>query len=253
MNRKKEENSPATKKPIFSVEALRPSVPPPAALLRLPQSVREQIRSVSGLHIPSEKKTIKSKIQMADTHGTRTSTFAHGAYLTDPLRFVRAVCVQSPLLVVGGDAGGGHTKIGITCTVENIQQFAPLLVYDGKDDWEQLHRLEASGMTTFEGDSASFPHIFAFLQHLIDDYQAFLNGGWSFINTILGLKCASSSHPCPICIVSSSSLLRAARYRTAKDKHSMHPQQHPFLHILPERIVPTPLHVFLGISNRIIL
>ena len=33
----------------------------------------------------------------------------------------------------------------------------------------------------------------------------------------------------------------------------LHPDQPALLTILPERIVPTPLHLFLGISNRIIL
>jgi hypothetical protein len=63
----------------------------------------------------------------------------------------------------------------------------------------------------------------------------------------------SSTHPCPICIISHKNLLGSSRYRTPRDKHSHHPDQPPLLSIDPERIVPTPLHLFLGISNRIIL
>ena len=37
------------------------------------------------------------------------------------------------------------------------------------------------------------------------------------------------------------------------DKHSVDSTHSPLLLISPERIVPTPLHLFLGISNRIIL
>ena len=81
---------------------------------------------------------------------------------------------------------------------------------------------------------------------------AFLNGDWPFINALLGFKAPSATHPCPVCIISSSSFLRSARYRTPRDSHSIHPDQPALLTILPERIVPTPLHLFLGISNRII-
>jgi hypothetical protein len=83
--------------------------------------------------------------------------------------------------------------------------------------------------------------------------QAFLNGDWPFLNAVLGLMSPSATHPCPICIVSHKSLLSSSRYRTASDKHSHHPDQCALLTIKPERIVPTPLHLFLGISNRIIL
>jgi hypothetical protein len=117
----------------------------------------------------------------------------------------------------------------------------------------QLNKLTAHNVTAFTDDSSGFAHIFAVLQHLVDTCQAFLNGDWSFINGVLGLMSPSATHPCPICIVSRHSLLRTARYRTPADRHSLHPQQPALLTIVPERIVPTPLHLFLGISNRIIL
>ena len=63
----------------------------------------------------------------------------------------------------------------------------------------------------------------------------------------------SATHPCPICIVSHKSFLSSSRYRTPADKHSIDRTHTPLLTIPPERIVPTPLHLFLGISNRIIL
>lgn len=233
------------------------SLTTPADLLHLSTSMREQIRTVRGLHIPSEKVMIRCKQALAVTHGTRTATFPRGAYISDPMRFVTAVSGDSALLVVGGDAGGGHTKLGITYTVldgcTRLQTFAALLVYEGKDDWEELSRLETIGLTPFDGDSAAFPHIFSVLQHLIETRNAFLNGDWPFINTLLGYKNASAIHPCPICIVSRGSLLRTARYRTAADNQSRNLQQHALITILPQRIVPTPLHVFLGLSNRIIL
>ena len=205
---------------------------------------------------------INCKQQLASTHATETGTFAGGAYITDPVRFVSVLCAQSSFIAVGGDAGGGHTKLGVTYSMptptrdspeKTTQHFACLLVYEGGDSWLELQDCRAEGLTPFVGDSAAFPHIWAVLQHFIDTRGAFLNGDWCFINAVLGLMAPSATHPCPICIISSSSFLRSARYRTQRDRHSIHPDQSALLTILPERIVPTPLHLFLGISNRIIL
>ena len=248
-----------------------PSTPAPADLIHLPTSVREKIRSIPSLHIPSEQTMIACKQQLASTHGTETGSFAGGAYITDPVRFVSALCAQSPFLAVGGDAGGGRCVLGVTYSVRGPQRFhklpngkvkkrhpyqqhfAPLLVYEGGDSWLELQDCRAEDLTPFVGDSAAFPHIWAVLQHLIDHHGAFLNGDWPFINAVLGLMSPSATHPCPICIVSHKSFLSSCRYRTPADKHSRHPQQSALLTISPERIVPTPLHLFLGISNRIIL
>ena len=67
-------------------------IPSPAELIHLPTSVREAIRTVPSLHIPSEQTMIKCKQQLATTHATETGTFAGGAYITDPVRFVSVLC-----------------------------------------------------------------------------------------------------------------------------------------------------------------
>jgi hypothetical protein len=103
------------------------------------------------------------------------------------------------------------------------------------------------------GDSVSYPHIWAVLQHFIDTRGALLNGDWCFQNSVLGLMAPSATHPCPICIISHKNLLSSSRYRNANDKHSIDRTHAPLLTISSDRIVPTPLHLFLGISNRIIL
>jgi len=116
-----------------------------------------------------------------------------------------------------------------------------------------MNELTSSSITPFKGDSSHFPHIFTVLQHLIDTHNAFLNGDWCFINAVLGLMAPSATHPCPICIISFNSLTKSSRYRTPADKHSIDHTHSSLLTINPDRIVPTPLHLFLGISNRIIL
>ena len=236
----------------IEVLPLHPRVTP-EQLVGLSTTVREQIRSVPSLHIPSEQTMIQCKQRLAATHATRTGTFAGGAYMTDPLRFVSVLCAQSSFIAVGGDAGGGRCILGVTYSIARVQAFAPLLVYEGGDSWLELQDCCAEGLTQFNGDSAAFPHIWAVLQHFIDTLGAFLNGDWPFILAVLGLMSPSATHPCPICIVSHKSLLTTSRYRTPADKHSIDRTHSPLLAINPERIVPAPLHLFLGISNRIIL
>ena len=239
-----------------------PQTPSPVDLLHLATAERERIRTVPSLHIPCEQTMIQCKKQLAHTHATETSTFAGGAFITDPVRFVSVLCAQSSFLAVGGDAGGGRCVLGVTYSIptpteakpeKTTQYFACLLVYEGGDSWLELQDCRAEGLTAFTGDSASFPHIWAVLQHLIDTRSAFLNGDWCFINAVLGLMAPSATHPCPICIISHKSFTKTARYRTPADKHSLDRTHSPLLTIPPERIVPTPLHLFLGISNRIIL
>jgi len=196
---------------------------------------------------------IKCKKLLATTHATETGTFASGAYVTDPLRYVSVLCAQSPFLAVGGDKGDDHTKLGVTYSIHGVQHFAPLIVYAGNDDWDDMNELTAALLTPFTGDSAHFPHLFAVLQHLINTRLTFLNGDWCFINAVLGLMAPSATHPCPICIISHKSFLSSSRYRTPRDRHSLHPEHSSLLNINPDRIVPTPLHLFLGIGNRIIL
>jgi hypothetical protein len=230
-----------------------PPMPSPIDLCHLPTSTREDIRTVRGLRIPSEKLMIQFKKLIASTHATETGTFANGAYITDPLRFVSVLCAQSPFVAIGGDKGDTHTKLGTTYSINGIQHYAPLIVYAGNDDWEDMNELTAPSLTPFAGDSAHFPHIFAILQLLIDTHKTFLNGDWPFINAILGLMAPSATHPCPICIISFNSLTKSSRRRQPDDKHSIDPNHTRLLTIHPDRIVPTPLHLFLGISNRIIL
>lgn len=234
-----------------------------AAVAHLPTNVRKMMRGVRDLHIPSEPLIARCKKLLATTHATKTATFSFGAFVTDPVRLVTLLTASSEVLVVGGDAGGGLTKLGVTFLRSRLsrsqadrvpsQEFVALIVYEGKDTYANLEDLRQEGLTPFEGDSAAFPHIFAVLQHFIDTRRAFLNGDWPFINTLLGQKNASAIHPCPICIVSDSNLLGTARYRTRSDRQSLNSNQPRLLSIDSDRIVPTPLHLYLGISNRIIL
>ena len=231
----------------------RPAPVTPTKVIHLSPAERQRTRSIRPFLLPSERTIRQSLEKYATSHATETSTFAKGSYITDPLRYVSVLCAQAPFIAVGGDSGGGHCKLGITFEMDGKQHFAALLVYDGGDQYEDLRALTEEGTTRFVGASAPFTTIFQVLQHMIDTRKAFLNGDWLFLNVILGLKNANAKHPCPICIASDASFLRSARYRLPSDKHSLNPHQPALLVIPSDRIVPTPLHVFLGISNRIIM
>ena len=91
-----------------------PSIPSPADVLHLSTAERDRFRTVRGVHLPCEQSIIQCKKLLATSHATEIGTFADGAYITDPLRYVSVLCAQSTFIAVGGDAGGGYTKLGVT-------------------------------------------------------------------------------------------------------------------------------------------
>jgi hypothetical protein len=134
------------------LEAIQPIQQPlPSELIHLPTSVRELIRPIPSLHIPSEKLMIKCKLELAMTHATKTDTFVGGAFVTDPLALVSLLSANSPFIAVGGDCGAKQTKIGVTYLDAGIQKFVCLLVYEGGDSWLELQDCRATDLTKFEG------------------------------------------------------------------------------------------------------
>jgi hypothetical protein len=75
-----------------------------------------------------------------------------------------------------------------------------------------------------------------------------------FLSAVLGHKGPMSNHPCPICIVPKEKIARPYPPRSLPSKKGAFSiDRPPLLACPPQRIVPLPLHVFLGIGNRIIL
>jgi hypothetical protein len=232
-------------------------------MLPLPTSVRKKMRAVAGLRIPSEKRMAELRRRLAKTAGTATATLrvtvgrskVAGAFVTDPLRLVRQVTKGSSFLAIGGDTGGGQTKLGVThqrnrCN-QTTQAFLPLLVVDAKDGPEPFLALRSPNCTPFTGDSAHHGDIFAVLQQLIDQHaNSFINGDWPFISALIGHKGHASNYPCPVCIVPKQNLLAVSEYRQSFHPHALHVDE--FIKIPSDRIVPTPLHLYLGLNNRII-
>ena len=230
-------------------------------MLPLSTAARNKTRHVQTikLRMPSEKLVSQCKQQLAATHGTQTASFTLppaekgkservGAYVTDPLRLVRLVSSCSPFVAVGGDKGSDWTKLGVTYSHQNKQKFVPLLVFEGSNHYAGLNELRTPNLTPFSNDSSHYAHIFAVLQQIIDSTpRSFLNDDWLFISAILAHRGSSAFYPCPICIMERS-------YRRCTDGNLLHPprMQTPLLTIPSDRIVPTPLHLYLGINNRII-
>ena len=228
------------------------------------------MRTVDGIRIASERKIRDYKLMLAQHYGTETATIASteviGAYITDPIYLIELIAQHSPFICVGGDCGGGVTKLGITYLNERKKAtFAALLVYSASDHYESVSRLGYPDLTPFKAHSQMFTNIFQIFQSLFDHRQlrscpTFLNGDWVFINTVLGLMAPGANFPCPVCIVHRRQLLSTAPRRDATNLFSMqdsaytvHPGRTRLLRVDPEFIVPIPLHLLLGIGNKIIL
>jgi hypothetical protein len=245
----------------------------PEQVMHLPQNRRKDLRSIPdwSTKVPCEKSFTASRIKMAKEFGTETASFwgpnkEVGAYVTDPLKLVRHLIADSPFVAVGGDSGGETLKLGITYSVQlpvrspyaahvqkTTEQFTPFVMLVGGDGWDSLAQLRDNSLTKFTGETlaAGLTNIWHVLQYIINTHaNAFLNGDWKFISTVLGLQAASSRHPCPICVVDHKHFNTIAARRQPHNNPSA--GHDPFLLIDPSRIVPLPLHVFLGIANRII-
>jgi len=142
--------------------------------------------------------------------------------------------------------------------MDNTLQFIPLYIINGKDDLNILQPLRGD-YNPFIGESSHLSDIWSLLQHFIDNSSSsqpcFINGDWKFLNTVLGLQAPTSTYPCPVCIVSIDDFSSIDRFRDRlpSDKHSRNPDSPiPLLTVPVDRIVPLPLHLFLGIGNRVL-
>ena len=72
----------------------------PGDVLHLSKSERDRTRTIPHVHIPAEGTIIACKKLLATSHATETGTFAGGAFITDPVRFVSVLCAQSSFLAL---------------------------------------------------------------------------------------------------------------------------------------------------------
>lgn len=245
--------------PLSNIQLKRPSILVSEFIL-LPCCTRTLVRStITSVSLPCER-TIRKKLKtMAFEQGTETIDFTigemNGSFISDPLLFIETVMKNgNELKALGGDKGGGITKLGLTYSdSSHHSHFVSLLVYDGKDDYQALSSLNHPSIS-FTGRSTALVNFSSLLQFIIDRFHVCLNGDWLFINSILGLKSASSTHPCFICDVNRVDLLSSSyKYRTNYNiNSSLSIISNSLITINPLFIVPIPLHLLLGIGNRIV-
>jgi hypothetical protein len=229
---------------------LHPAVPA-AALMHLAGHTRKKMRTVPGLKISSEYKISRLEEAIAITHGTATAQFKLGTHITDPRKLIRTVNISGRPLVIICDFGGGSTKLGVTYfDTKGTAHFVALVISEAKDNWVGLNSLKTPGVLRFVGESARYSNIWAVLQDLIDtDPRTCLAGDWNSVSAIIGHKGAAANFPCPICTIPKEDLDKMAPYRQQHDKQSI--DRPPLLRIDSRNIVPLPLHVYLGIGNRL--
>jgi hypothetical protein len=174
-------------------------------ILLLPTSTRKAVGKLNIARVTGERTIRRLKIHLAAEWGTATDSFPNGSYVRDPLKLVRRVreSTSTPFICVGGDAGAGCFKLGITyINKEDKQDFFPLIMRLGNDNFDDCKALASPLLARFEGESANFTSIWQVLQHLISSTEkVFLNGDWKFISAVLGHKGPTSNHPCIICTV----------------------------------------------------
>ena len=252
-----------------------PPRPTAADLYHKPNYQLQALRS--EIPLPAHSTIQQHRLKQAPFDGTVTASFVtqrdgtdiHVSYLTDPQLFILKHVAQSKWLAVGADKGGPATKVGITYERNGHLSYVPLVVSTGKDDWTGLSVLgQTPSLFQFTGCSGHFTSYIAVLQWVIDGLAAFLNGDWNAINAFLGLSTPAATWGCPICLAPCQDRLTSAPLRSQLQlqadlllmlsgdavpfaNHSL--VNMPLLRVPAERIVPLPLHIFLGLANLILL
>jgi hypothetical protein len=215
----------------------------PAMQLHISQKELERMRSVTQWTQLTYGKTTmnKYKRQLAEnnSHACETRAFKHGAFIADPVKFAEPLIQHSPVIVVGGDAGAGMTKLGLSYRKGDVMSFLCLIVYVGSDHPKDLEKLRSDPdwKTCFIGDSSDFSDIFKVLEYFMKSWHAFFNGDWPFLNAMRGQMSASATWPCPICQVWKGQLLQEAPLREIRDSLSSTGEQ-PFIEIPAKKFVP---------------
>ena len=232
--------------------------------------------------IPSHTSINKERRRWASKYGCGTEAFTTNvrvAYITDPMSIlnhfqaVTALNTSQWRCVVGIDKGGNLTKIGITYPTDRFERnqviwdFCPFILTTGNDDWDGLNIMH-SNQFHFTSLSSGYSDYTQVFQKILDDRGGLFGGDWNSSNAVLGLSTASASHPCFACTVHRSNLLTIAPPRSENqvalntlyvvDHPSTVPNMNlsmvriPHLTVPYSNIVPTPLHVFLGLCNRVV-
>ena len=238
---------------------------PAEQMMHLDTATRKKARTIDRALFQSETRIIKLRRQWADEKGTRTRAKKIGeiavAWVTDPITLFAEIGYTTPFLVVGADRGGEQTKLGVTVqSTLGTTIFIPLVVTSGKDDYGGLSLLNTADCLKFTGATALAKHrtIFSVLNYFLSLPLEFtgLNGDWNSMSALLGLSTATATHPCLICTITTAQFqsgLHHANPRTPLDGRTEFCRRHPpLIKAKPEQIVPLPLHILLGIGNRII-
>jgi hypothetical protein len=168
----------------------------------------------------------------------------HGAYITDPIKLVRVCCESSPFISVGGDYGGGCMKLGFTYKDNNCHsRYVMLCVWNGDDTYKLMYAVKEIKFK-YTGDSYLFNNIYNVLQYINNNgvykyKKVFLNGDTWFIKRVVGMYVFN------MMLNEYKSDSDDYDYKDNKDNNRI-----PLLNINYMLICPLPLHLWLGLGNR---
>lgn len=238
--------------------------------------------------IPSHTTINKERKRWAEEYGCGTEAFTtevrgeskpvHVAYITDPMTLLNhfetvTANITHWRCVVGLDKGGDLTTLGITYPTDRLERgqvvwdYCPFILSTAGDDWDGLCIME-SDQFHFTGHSRGFSNYCQVFQKILNDRNGLFCADWNGTNATFGYSTASASHPCFACTVHLRNLLTIAPPRTDTQValNTLYVLEHPstvpnmnlsmvrlpHLTLPCTNIVPTPLHVFLGLCNRLV-
>jgi hypothetical protein len=227
--------------------------------LQLHQAARNKLRKATkSIRIPSSTTINLELKQWAIEFATETRSFNDpatklaGAYF-NPLKLIEIVTQHNRKFTVSADKGGDWLKIGIIfLNSAGKSQFLCLLVVKCDESIENLNALNTPRLTRFERESANFLNIRDVLQFLLDNKNALYVSDYKLMSIVLAIKQPGNTiYPCPKCLVCVDNLFEKKPVRKNTDKHSRH-EYEPWLKIDVNKLVPLPLHVMLGFTNKMI-
>lgn len=244
-----------------------PLTPIQSLSITISKSERSRLKR-NGLHLAGESKIKKTRLIAANDEGLEATceviNNVSTAFIIDPIKRINTeisyllrlansqINLKSNLfndhITVIGDTGGSYFSFGVQLVGRNNPQsshsFIPLCLYQGKEDYKTISACCNNFIQSINSNKLNMNSVF-------------FGGDMNFLNTIAGIQNASSLYPCPFCIVSKKNLLQSPG--AAKRSFSQHKIGEYsainiplFNNIYSNQLVPLPLHLFLGLGNKMV-
>ena len=227
--------------------------------INLPQNIRKKVRkTLPTVKLPADTTINKLREELSKSHGTQTATFKDaasglaGTYACDPVKLIGTATSCNPQCEISADKGGKFLKVGLIYhDLKNNTQCLPLLCAQGDETIDTLNVLKRQDLLKFTGESSKFLSLFDLLLSLVHEKRALFVADYKFTSLLTGIKQpGKTEHPCPMCMIDKDHYFDHAEPRAPGDQRSR--KRKAVLAIPVDQLVPLPLHVKIGIVNKMI-